>query len=143
MWEFLFQQNIYRRTYKPASRPVGLEGVVALIDGYDTLKLLRFCNTDKFTWGDKIKQMTVRLIWKYVGIYMSTEHIQTTYKTASRPAGLEGIVALLDGYDASQLLRFCNTDKFIWSGKIKQMKARLMWKYVGNYMSTKHIKTDI
>ena len=33
--------------------------------------------------------------------------------TASRPVGLEGIEALLDGYDASQLLRFSNTVKFI------------------------------
>ena len=35
MWEFTCQQNIYRQTYKTAPRPVGLEGVVALLGGYD------------------------------------------------------------------------------------------------------------
>ena len=44
---------------------------------------------------------------------MSKKQIQTTYKTASRPVGLERIVAPLDGYDASQLLKFGNTVKFI------------------------------
>ena len=29
--------------------------------------------------------------------------------TASRPVGLDCIVALIDGYDSSQLLRFCDT----------------------------------
>ena len=62
---------------------------------------------------------------------------------ASRPIAWVGIAALPDGYDASQLLRFCNTVKFIWSGKLKQMKAKLIWKYVGIYMSTKQIQTDI
>ena len=36
-----------------------------------------------------------------------------TYKTESRPPSSDGIVALLDGFDASQLLRFCNTVKLI------------------------------
>ena len=36
---------------------------------------------------------------------MSTEHIQKTYKWAPQPAGLEGIVVVLDGYDASETFR--------------------------------------
>ena len=36
-----------------------------------------------------------------------------TYKTASLATGLDIIVALLDGYDASQLLRNYNTVIFI------------------------------
>ena len=35
MWEFICQQNKYRQTYKTASRPRGLYGIVALLDGYD------------------------------------------------------------------------------------------------------------
>ena len=35
MWEFIYQQNMYRRTYKTASRPPGLDGIVVLVDGYD------------------------------------------------------------------------------------------------------------
>ena len=35
MWEFICQQNIYRRTYMTASPPIGLEGIVDLLDGYD------------------------------------------------------------------------------------------------------------
>ena len=35
MWEFIGQQNIYRATYKTASRPFGLDGIEALLDGYD------------------------------------------------------------------------------------------------------------
>ena len=48
-----------------------------------------------------------------------------THKTASQPTGLDGNVVLLEGYDASKCLRYCNTLKLILSGKIKQMKARL------------------
>ena len=77
MWEFVCQQDRYRRTFKTASRTEGLEGIVALLEGYDALQLLRLCITDKFTWGDKIKQMKARLIWKYVEIYMSTVQIQS------------------------------------------------------------------
>ena len=47
-----------------------------------------------------MKQAKERLIWKYVGIYMTKEHLQT-YKTASLTTVLDIIVALLDGYDAS------------------------------------------
>ena len=35
MWEFIAKQNIYRRTYKTASRPLGLDGIVVLDDGND------------------------------------------------------------------------------------------------------------
>ena len=66
-----------------------------------------------------------------------------TYKWASQPAGFAGILLDLDGYDAEYRLRYCNTVKHIWSGKIKQVKARQVWKYVGTDMSTKHIETDI
>ena len=45
---FVSQQNIYRQTYKTAYRPPGLDGIVALLDGYDASQLLRFCNTVKF-----------------------------------------------------------------------------------------------
>ena len=43
--------------------------------------------------------------------------------SASRPTGLDGIVALLDGYDASLWLRFCNTAKLILSVNIRQKMA--------------------
>ena len=68
--------------------------------------------------------------------------MQTDNKTAPRPVVLEGTVALLDGFDASQLLRNCNTVIFIWSGKLKQLKARLMSKYVGICISkNRHSRT--
>ena len=51
-----------------------------------------------------------------------------TYKTGSRPTGLDDIVVLHDFYDASEWLRSCNTILLIWSGKIKQMKEMLIWK---------------
>ena len=35
MWELICQQNIYQRTYKRASQPAGLEGIVGDLDGYD------------------------------------------------------------------------------------------------------------
>ena len=35
--EFICQQHMYKRTYKTASGPVGLEGIVALLDGYALL----------------------------------------------------------------------------------------------------------
>ena len=66
-----------------------------------------------------------------------------TYNTASRASGWDGIVVLLDGYEASQMLGHCNTFKFIWSGVIKQMKVRLIWKYVGYYMSTRQVMSDV
>ena len=47
MWEFICQQNIYTQTFKTASRPGGLEGIVALLDSYDASQLLRFCNMVK------------------------------------------------------------------------------------------------
>ena len=45
MWELISQQNIYRRTYKKASQPTGLDGMVVVIDGYDASDRLRYCNT--------------------------------------------------------------------------------------------------
>ena len=36
-----------------------------------------------------------------------------TYKRATQHAGLEGIVADLGGYDASERLRYCETVKYI------------------------------
>ena len=47
MWEFICQHDINRRTYKRASRPTGLHGIVALLDGYDASQRLRYCNTVK------------------------------------------------------------------------------------------------
>ena len=35
MWEFKCQQNKYGLKYKTDSRPVGVEGIVSLLDGYD------------------------------------------------------------------------------------------------------------
>ena len=35
MWDIIFQQNIYRQTYKTASRPTGWDGIVGQLDGYD------------------------------------------------------------------------------------------------------------
>ena len=77
MWEFICQQNIYTQTFKTASRPGGLEGIVALLDSYDASQLLRFCNMVKIIWIVKIKQMKAGLIRKYVQIYKSPNHIQT------------------------------------------------------------------
>ena len=57
---------------------------------------------------------------------MSAEHCKRTYKTASRPSGGDGIVVLLDDCDDSLLLRYCSTVKLTISGKVKQMKARLI-----------------
>ena len=34
MCVFIYQQNIYRRTYKTASRPTGWDGIVVPLDGY-------------------------------------------------------------------------------------------------------------
>ena len=59
-----------------------------------------------------------------------------TYKTVSSPTGWFGSVGLLDGYDASKCLGYCNTVKFIWIGDMKQMKEGFMWIYVWYYMST-------
>ena len=39
--------------------------------------------------------------WKYVGTYMSTKINRQTYKTESQPTGLDGIVVVIDCYDAS------------------------------------------
>ena len=76
MLVFIRQQNIYRRSYETASPPVVLEGIVALLDGYDASSLLRLWNTVKFSWSDKVKQMKAMIFCKYVEIYMSTEYIQ-------------------------------------------------------------------
>ena len=35
MWEQVCQQSIYRQTYKWASQPAGLEGIVVVLGGYD------------------------------------------------------------------------------------------------------------
>ena len=77
MSKFISQQIIYRQTYKTASRPPGLNGIVSLLDGYDASKLLRLCNTVKFISNVKVKQTNAKLNWKYGGIYMSTKHTQT------------------------------------------------------------------
>ena len=37
MWESICQHHIYSRTYNRASRPTELDGIVALLDGYDAL----------------------------------------------------------------------------------------------------------
>ena len=66
-----------------------------------------------------------------------------TCKTASRTADWDSSVDHSDGSDSSLWHRYCNTVKLIWSGKIKQMMARLIWNDVGYYTSTKHIQTDV
>ena len=35
MWEFIFQQELHTRTYKRASQHTDLDGIVALLDGYE------------------------------------------------------------------------------------------------------------
>ena len=62
-----------------------------------------------------------------------------TYNSAFRSFGWDGSVVLLDGYKATCGIRYSHTVTLIRSGKIKQMKARLIWKFVEYYMSTKHI----
>ena len=77
--------------------------------------------------------MKERFMWNNVGSYCQKNKFRRTYKTASRPTGWDGSVGHLDGYDASQWLRDGNTVKLIGSGKIKQMKEKLIWKYVESY----------
>ena len=48
MWEFMSTKHIYRRTYKWASQPAGIEGIEDVFDGYDALERLSFCNTVKY-----------------------------------------------------------------------------------------------
>ena len=67
---------------------------------------------------------------------IKTLQYRLSYKKASRPTGLDGIVVLLNGYDPSLCLWYWYKVKLILSGKIKQMKARLIWKYVGIDMTT-------
>ena len=50
-----------------------------------------------------------------------------TYKTVPWPTVWVGSVGLLDGYDSAKWLSYGNTVKLIWSGKMKQMKAMLIW----------------
>ena len=45
MWEFICLHEIHRRTYKRESQPTGLDGIVALLDGYDCSSWLRYNNT--------------------------------------------------------------------------------------------------
>ena len=139
MWDTIYRQNICRLTYKTASRPTGWDGSVGHLDGYDASYWLRYCNTVKLIWRRKIKQMKTRLIWKYAVYYRASKLTvyRRTYKTASGPTGWDGIVVLLDGYDASWWLSFSNTVKLIWSRKVKQMKASLIWKYALYYMASK------
>ena len=59
-----------------------------------------------------------------MGTYISTEIYRRPYKTATQPTGLDGIVIVIDGYDASERLTYCNTVNLIRCDKIKQMKAR-------------------
>ena len=72
MWEFVCQHDIYRPTYQTASRPTGLDGIVALLDGYDASQRSRYCITYKFISRCNRKQMKARLILKYVEIDMTT-----------------------------------------------------------------------
>ena len=44
---------------------------------------------------------------------MSTKKNRLTYKTASQPTGLDGIVVVIAGYDASESLTYCNTVNLI------------------------------
>ena len=59
------------------------------------------------------------------------------------PSGCDGSVGHIDGYEASKWLRYCNTVKLNWSGKIRHLKARLNQKYEGIYILKKHIQDDI
>ena len=77
MWVNVCLQNIYRLTYKSASRPIGLDGSVGHFDGYDASEWLRYGNTVKFIWSGNIKLMKARLVWNYMCYYMSTEHIHS------------------------------------------------------------------
>ena len=35
MWDIIWQDDIYRLTYKAVTRPTGWDGSVGLLDGYD------------------------------------------------------------------------------------------------------------
>ena len=59
-------------------------------------------------------------------LYVNRTYTDRQIQTASLPNGTDGIVVLLDGYDAPLWLRYCNTVKMISSCKMKQMKARLI-----------------
>ena len=132
MCEFICQHITYRRTNKTASLPTGLDGIVVLLDGYEASLLLRYCNTVKLIWSGKIKQKNARLIWKYVGYYRSTKHIQTDVENC-----ILTVMKLRYGF------WYSNTVKLIWSGEKLQMKEGFMWIYVGYCVSTERIPTDI
>ena len=51
------QHNVFRRTYKTASRPTGCNGIVVLLDDYGASKYLSYCNRFKFVWRGEIKLM--------------------------------------------------------------------------------------
>ena len=57
MWELRCQQRIYGRTYKWATQPAGLEGIVVDLGGHDASESLRYCKTVKYISSAKIKQM--------------------------------------------------------------------------------------
>ena len=60
MWEFMCQQSIYRRIYKTASQPTGLDSIVVVNDGYYASEMLRYCNKVNLIINDKIKQMKAK-----------------------------------------------------------------------------------
>ena len=143
MWVIICQQNIYRVTNNTASRPTDWDGSVCHLDGYDASIWLRYCNSVKPIWSGKIKTWGTRLCETMLDIICQLYENRRTYKMASRATGGDGIAVLLYGFDVSWWLRYCNAVKLILTSSIKQMWARLIWKYVGYCMSTKHIKTDI
>ena len=42
MWEFICHPSIYKQTYKTASQPAGLEGIVVVLDRYDASERFRY-----------------------------------------------------------------------------------------------------
>ena len=70
-----------------------------------------------------MKARLIEIMWEFI---CHQNLYSLTYKKASRTTALDGIVVLLDGYDASYWLRSCNKVKFILNGKMKQIKARLI-----------------
>ena len=57
MWDIVYQQNVYRQTYKTVYWPTGRDGSGCDLDSYEALKWLRYCNTSKFYSRGEIKQM--------------------------------------------------------------------------------------
>ena len=101
MWDTICQQNIHRLTNKTASRTNGWDGSAGHIDGYDASQWIKYCNTVKLVWRGEIQHRKGGLGERMRDVICHLKVHRRTNKTSSRPTDWNGIVVLLDGYDAS------------------------------------------